>query len=738
VSVSGGDDKVTCFLSGSYGGQDGIFAQQTDQYKRYNLREKLNIDLKPWIALYNNGEFDEGDYSSPNTNVNAAGNDIYRYLSLFANPYNAIKTADGSWTQAGALTFGQLRDGGRNNTQNRTIRNTSGLKIKLLNNQLHINADYSVSYNTIAINTEQLQVTYESQPNTFVLYPNPNLYSSSAEQDFHSVANLYADYSRSFGKHNFTLLGGASQEIDHDHYFIASKTNNITPSLGSLNLTSGVASVSDSYQSWALQSLFYRANYNYDSKYLLELNGRYDGSSRFPPNDRFGFFPSVSGGWVVSREKFFKPLTNVINNFKLRASYGSLGNQQVSSAYPYISTMNVTTGTVILNGALPLITSAPGLVSPSLTWETSRTVDVGTDMLLLRNRLELGFDWYNRQTLNMLTAGQTLPAVLGTVVPLSNAANLSTKGFEFSSKWSDRVSLAGQTFGYSISAILSSNHAIVTKYSNPTGLLGNSLGPNGNSTYYVGEKLGEIWGYKTLGFFKTNTEYLTSPSQSQVSVQQYGVNGHCVAGDVKFADINGDGVINNGTNTLGNHGDLMRIGNTTPKYSYGFNLGINWKGIDISAFFQGVGRRAFWPGPESGVFWGPYNRQNQPVYDHIVNNFWTPTNTNAYFPRLVSSDAQNPGDALYNVQTRYLQNAAYLRLKNITVGYKLPASLVNRIRMSSIRVFVSGQNLVTWTKLSKAFDPEGIAQDPESPATNGNGFVYPLQRTFVGGIEVKF
>ncbi|MCC8424586.1 TonB-dependent receptor [Mucilaginibacter sp. UR6-11] len=728
LSVAGGTEKTTYFLSGGFDDQDGIFKQETDHYKRYNLRAKLNFDFNQWLSLYNNAEFDQGNYDSPNTYVNKSGNNIYRYLSLFANPYEAIKTANGNWTQAGALTFGELQDGGRAETQNRTIRNTTGLQLKLFKNELHINGDYTVSYNELTNDTQSLPVSYETTPNVLTQYPNPNYYQSSYEQIFHSVANVYANYSHAFGKHQFTLLGGASQELNQDHAFNAYRENNITSSLGSLNLTSGPATVGDLKETWALQSLFYRANYGYDNKYLLELNGRYDGTSRFPSNDRFGFFPSVSGGWVLSKESFFKPLTNVFDNFKLRASYGTLGNQQVS-AYPYISTMNVTKGTVILDGSQPLITSAPGLVSPNLTWETSTTADFGADMLLLHNRLELGFDWYQRQTRNMLTKSKSLPAVLGTAEPRTNAADLSTKGWELSAKWEDQFLLAGKTFRYNIFAVLSDNQSKITRYDNPNGLL---------SDYYTGQSIGEIWGYKTLGFFKTDDEWKTSASQSKVSSIEYQLNGHSLAGDIKFADLNGDNKIDNGTNTLANHGDQEKIGNTTPRYSYGFNAGFNWMSFDFSAFFQGVGKRDFWPGQESGVFWGLYNRYNQPVYTTIVNNYWTPQNTDAYFPRLRSYEAQASSSSLGVTQTRYLQNAAYLRLKNITLGYQLPAGLLQRINISSVRVFISGQNLVTWTKLNKAFDPEGIGQDPGTSTVNGTGFVYPIQKTFVAGLEVKF
>lgn len=727
LSIAGGSDKINYYLSAGALYQEGTFRVATDDYKRYNLRGKLDFQIKPWLTVFNNFEFSQGNYDAPNKFV-SGGFNIYRYLSLAANPYESIKTPDGNWTTMGSYTFGQLQDAGRTKMTSRVIRNTIGFRSKFLNNSLRLNGDYTVMYNQDLNNIQNVPVPYETAPGKISQSNRLNYVQSSFRENVHSIANLYAEYEKALGRHNINLLAGANQELNQDHYFFAKRYDNITSNLNSLNLATGVVNVGDDKATWALRSLFYRIGYNFDNRYLFELNGRYDGTSRFPTNDRWGFFPSVSVGWVVSKENFFKPLLSVIDNLKFRASYGSLGNQAVG-AYSYLSTMDIRQTNSLLDGVRQLKTQAPGLVSPQLTWETTTTTDIGADISLINHRLELGFDWYNRQTLNMLTKSRTLPAVLGTVEPKTNAADLSTKGWELSVKWQDKFMLWGKPFDYNATAVLSDNRTIITRYDNPSGLL---------TDYYTGQEVGNIWGFQTLGFFKTDDEYKKSPNQSKVSSIEYQLNGHSMAGDIKFADLNGDNVIDKGQNTVGNPGDQMVIGNSNPRYSYGLNTNFNFAKFSLNVFFQGIGKRDFWPGTEAAIFWGTYNRWYQPVYKHMKNNYWTPENTDAYFPKLRAYQALFPGRSLGSPQSRYLQNASYLRLKNITLGYSLPFKWLEKIKIGSARVFISGQNLITWTKLSTAFDPEGLGDEVDGPSRNGNGFVYPIQKTFVAGVDINF
>lgn len=726
LSLSGGSDKVNYYISGGAQSQDGTFRVATDKYRRYNFRTRLELQAADWIKIYTNSEYDQGKNDAPNKFVNGNFN-AYRYLSLFASPYEVIKTPNGNWSQAGMLVFGSLLDGGREIQTRQIFRNTVGFKTNFFDNTLRINGDATLVQNQNRYERKARQLKYENVPGNIASYSNPDFYYTSFDENIYSVVNLYAEYERHLGKHHIDLLAGYNQEQSNYKWFSASAENNMTDNYASLNLTSGPKTVSDNKSDWALRGIFYRASYNFDRRYFIEANGRYDGTSRFPSGSRFGFFPSVSAGWLMSEEKFFTALKPAVNSLKLRASYGSLGNQQTGN-YAYYSTMSISKIGAILDGDRPLGTYAPGLVAKSLTWETARTLDFGMDMGLFNNRLELGADWYNRQTINMLTKSKSLPAVLGTGEPRTNAADLSTKGWELSLKWRDELQLAGKPFGYNVAVVLSDSRTTITRYDNPSKYLGD---------YYEGQVLGGIWGYITEGFFQTDDESLKHANQEKVSAIPYKVSGHPLAGDIKFKDVNGDNVIWQGQYTLDDHGDLELIGNTTPRYAYGVNLGANWMNFDVNVFFQGIGKKDFWPGSESGNFWGFYNRWNQPVYEHIYNNYWTPEHTDAYFPRLRAYQALNGGNALTVAQTRYLQNAAYLRLKNLSIGYTIPSLITKKVRVERARIYFSGQNLFTWTKLSKAFDPEAIGDEPDG-GSNGNGFVYPMQRTYTFGIDINF
>lgn len=731
LSASGGSEKTGYFVSIGYLNQKGAFKVATDDYKRYSFRLKLDQELTPWLQLSNNTEFLQGDYDAPNKFVDGTYN-IYRYLALNANPYEAIRTPNGNYTAAGSKVFGQLEDGGRTFTRDRQFKNTLALRSSLLKNTLHLNADYTILVTPRNYQIQNLKTYYENRPNNLVANAFPDYYQQSVTETMIQNINLYADYMHSFGKHNLKALVGLNQELNQYDYMYARRDGNIQPGQGSLNLTTGTPSLGDKKTEVATRGYFYRLNYDYNGKYLLELNGRYDGTSRYPDSSRFGFFPSVSAGWVISNERFFTVSPKVINHLKVRASYGSLGNQLMSGsngAYPYIPTMSVSTGNVILDDAYQLRTSAPGLVPFSLTWEKASTFDVGIDVNALAGRLEMGFDWYDRQTTNMLTKGKTLPAVLGANEPNENAADLSTKGWEFSLGWKDKFSLGNKPFTYSVSAVLSDNRSHITRFDNPGRLL---------NDYYVGQEIGEIWGYKTEGFFQSDDEYLKHADQRKVSSIEYALDGHPMAGDVKFRDRDGNGEINFGGNTVDDPGDRQIIGNSSPRYAYGVNFNFAWNGIDLTVFFQGIGKRDIWPGATAIIFWGPYQAYYQPMYDHLPGNYWTPENPNAYFPRLRAYQALSSGRSLFQTQTRYLQNAAYTRLKNLALGYTIPQQWSKRVGISKARLFFNGQNLFEWTKLHKVFDPEGTGSDPDSGTNSGTGFVSPFNRTYTFGVDINF
>lgn len=724
LEISGGTEKVSYYLSGGLQMQDGLYKTATDNLKRYNLRGKLSVDLTSWLRISNNTELNNSVFNSPQK-FTSGGSNIYRFMSQFAHPYQTIKTDDGYYTFGGALSFGQLESGGRVVNRRDVLRNTTGLQADIIKGLLKINGDFTAWWDRRRDDVSNRRLTYRQGPNAVVQFVKPDNYISSYAQNQLNTINLYATLNKKWGGHSFDLITGFNQEENRYSLFTAQRDNNLIENQSGLSLTDGVAMVSDKKTEWATRGYFYRLGYDYQSKYLLELNGRYDGTSRFPSYKRFGFFPSAAIGWVVSKEQFMDFITPYVSHLKFRGSYGTLGNQQVDE-YAYITSMAISRSSAILNGVQPLVTGSPAIVSPDLTWETVTTRNFGLDVGVLKERLQAGFDLYERNTKDMLVAGAALPAVLGTGAPQVNSANVSVKGWEFSLEWADKFKLFQKPFSYNVRMVIADNKAVITRYDN---------NPSGNiNSYVAGERLGTIWGFNTLGLFASDDEASKWVDQTQVSE----LINKPLAGDIKFEDLNGDGVINRGDLTIHKPGDVKRIGNTSIRYPYSLDFRFQYAGFDLNLFFQGVGKRDFYPSRESAYFWGFYNRWNNPVYEHLAGNYWTPENPNAYFPRPRAYMALNENRPLGVKQTRYLQNASYLRMKTLALGYSLPAKITRKAGISGARIFFSGQNLFTWTKLSKAFDPEAISDEVDSETFNGDGFVYPIQRVLTGGLEINF
>src|SRR5690606_7374122 len=436
----------------------------------------------------------------------------------------------------------------------------------------------------------------------------------------------------------------------------------LSESLNDLDLVVGNKEFSGGADEWAVRGGFYRINYNYTGKYLFEASGRYDGTSRFPQHSRFGFFPSFSAGWRISEERFFDNIRPLINNLKIRGSYGSLGNQEVG-IYEYIASMGTGQIDYLVNGQRLNVTNPPSPVANTLTWESITTSNIGLDFNMLNNRLSLETDFYIRDTRDMLSVGQQLPGVFGAGEPRINAADLRTKGFDIALGWNDRFQLAGKTFSYNARGVLSDYVAHITKFENEDCHLG---------SHYVGKRWGEIWGYSYDGFFKTTEEaqaWASIVNQDQINrrrVQAPTAELRMLqAGDIKIKDLNGDGVINTGANTLDDPGDRRIIGNSLPRYSYGLTLGGDGNVIDLTVFLQGIGRRHWYPNLESQAFWSVYARP----YDSFIpvdfpSKVWSPDNPDAYFPFLRGYTAQNSELAVAN--DMYLQDLAYLKLRNLT------------------------------------------------------------------------
>ncbi|WP_245562196.1 SusC/RagA family TonB-linked outer membrane protein [Niabella aurantiaca] len=726
LSVSGKSDKMEYYLSGRYFKSDGIYRFNPDIYKNYSLRAKEGLQVTDWLKVTNSLDYYYYTYRDPITA--GEGGVIWRNIADEGHPSSPIYNPDGTFSYSAAYTVGDFVYGKnvRNNAGS-NLRNTTAFETKFFNNSFHVKGDFTFRTQQYELTRVRVPVPYsvkEGEIKFLESSSNDNIYNANQKWNY-LTANLYADYEKRFARHYLKgLLGYNYEQRNYDSKYIT-KTGLLSEDTKNINLALGNSTTATGgYNRYRISGLFFRLNYIYDERYLLEINGRYDGSSKFPLNEQWGFFPSVSAGWRISREKFWHIDPSVISDLKLRGSYGALGNGNIDP-YAYLEQFSFSTSGRVLDGNKNPVTSAPGVIPDNLTWETARTSNYGLDAAFLQDKLTLTADYYIRKTLNMYTVGQTLPDVFGTGSPKGNYADLTTKGFEVSLAYRNFFEMAGKPFTYSLKATLADNSATIDRFYNATG---------GLSDYYVGKKVGEIWGYVTQGLFQSQEEIDNAPKQPLIKSSN---SGKIYPGDLRFEDLDQNGVIDYGDNTIFEHGDLKVIGNETPRYLYSFNVNLDWNQIYFSAFVQGVGKQDWYPSNES-IFWGQYNRpyNNLPVWH--LNNYWTEENPGGYFPRYAGYNAS----LKQTIQTRYLQNVAYTRLKNIQLGYSLPANRISKWGMQAIRIGLSGENLFTWSPLYKRtrdIDVTNIGNsDPDVSSGYGDGFNYPTMKSYSLNLLITF
>ncbi|MGK9120706.1 SusC/RagA family TonB-linked outer membrane protein [Olivibacter jilunii] len=723
ISLNGGNEKTTYYLSGNFMDQKGMMRFNQDFYDRYTLTAKINTKLSDQIAINYSSRFLRDSYKRPAALTDGFYNDLGRQGwptlplydpngFLFSSPSPALL----------------MQDGGADKTTKDWLYQQLQLVLEPIKGwrtfaefNYRIRNDFRHWDSQQAYNHDVNGVPY--------LYKNSsNVYEYGFKENYFNT-NIYSEYATSFAeKHHLKAMLGFQAEQTKYRDLSAMRNGIIVPSLPTINTTSGIdadgrvvaPTVSGQYQNWATAGFFGRLNYDYDGRYLLEANLRRDASSRFRSDSRWGWFPSVSGGWNVARETFWTNNIKAIETFKFRASYGELGNQDTKVWYPTYVTMPVGTanGGWLINNARPNTSGAPGIVSSTLTWETIKSLNFGLDWGAFNNRLTGSFDWFTRKTLGMVQPGVELPVILGTGVPPTNNTDLKTVGFELEVAWADRLK---NGMGYNLRFLLSDNQSTVLRYANQTGTL---------DSRRKGQKLNEIWGYETIGIAKTQAE-MDAHLASLPNGGQDPLGAQWGAGDIMYRDLNGDGVINRGSNTINDPGDRRIIGNSTPRYNMGFDINLDYKGFDFRAFFQGVLKRDFWQG--SYFFWGAtsnkwwstgfvehtdYFRDNP---DHPLG-----VNTDAYYPKPNFSSGRNQ-----EAQTGYLQDASYIRLKNLQIGYTFPNTWTSKFKCQSLRIYASGENLWTRTKTATMFDPETIDG-------GSNGSVYPLSKVFSFGLSVIF
>ena len=444
VSVSGATDKTRFYLSGGFDDEAGMFSNlvKNDKYRRYSMRSKVSYDVWDWLTLSNNTSYVVTERKKPS---------YYNISSFFdLEPHDMDRNPDGTWA-SGELgeALAQLVDGGEEKTTYGRLQSTFSGELKFWERMLVVNANFTFMKGHEEYDWYKTPYSIGYGPEDIRELGESRAYKGSTD-DLYTVLELYATFNKLFKEHHqVTAILGFNQEYNRSDNFTAERYDIISNSLPSIGLSSGVQYVDQTYKDWAIRGLFFRANYSYDNRYIFEMNGRYDGTSRFPKNKRFGFFPSGSVAWRVDSESFFKEsrLTDIFSQFKLRASYGSLGNQLVSE-YGYIPYMSSQLGSYLVDGELQQTVTAPGLVSPDYTWEKVQTVNGGIDLGFFRNKLTVTFDFYRRDTKGMLTLGRELPGVLGKEEPQENAANLKTRGWELSIGYQDNFGLAGKPFNW--------------------------------------------------------------------------------------------------------------------------------------------------------------------------------------------------------------------------------------------------------------------------------------------------
>lgn len=747
ISISGGNKDVKYLVSGAYDYQKGMLKEYPDIYRKYNLRSKIDLRINKWSTLTNNTSFYgsqytfQGDGSVENTLAYSARHALACFPMknpdgswLYSTPYLNYKVANGRHIILG--------EGSHRNVDRTTdFSNTTRLVITPIK-ALSLTADFTYrlyqTRNTSRSNNLYYREYPDAEMGVYATGAGANRLDESVNTRNYYSANAYANFDDTFNDvHHVSGVIGFNYETMRLKNISAYGENLASTSLDDFNLVGQndegevITGVDGSQSEYALAGFFGRINYDYKGRYLFEASGRYDGTSRFAAGSRWGFFPSGSVGWRISEEPFFKPLSKYVDNLKLRASFGSLGNQNVSSYYTYMRLITVSdfAGYSFGEGSsMAKYSTLSAPVSSDLTWETAQQWDFGFDLTMLKNRLNVTVDGYVRNTLNMLTDGIELPAVYGASVPDMNTADLQTKGYEISVSWRDQFQLASRPVEYSLGFNVSNYKSYITKYDNKDKTFAKD--------YYEGMRLGEIWGFVTDGLFPTTEEAQAYASEVDLSYINNRVTGGWQAGDLKFLDLNGNKKLDIGSNTVDDPGDRKILGNSLPSLSYGINASLRWFGVDVSAFFQGTGNHYWYPTGQAMQFWGPFS---YPYLTYLQKDFlkdvWAEDNPDAYFTRPMAYSATSGPLSLVN--DRYLQNIRYMRFKNLTVGYTIPVNLTKKIGVDQLRVYFSGENLCYWSPLkkhTKYIDPEAAIDRDDAY----NNAYYPWQKTFMFGVDVTF
>ncbi len=786
VSVAGNKGKTNFNISLAYLDQQGMLKPSNyDSFSRYNANARISTQVNDWLNVHSGLMFTRSNkswaYATSSTSA-----DMWYYLFRWGPTYPLVPVDEnGNNIRTAAYEFSIANEA---NLYTTYISANVGTTITPVKNW-NINVDYTYAFN----NKQEL--------NPGITYTGGDTWSSAVPMvneagNTYTVANEWSEYNmlgsqiNAMQLNNYMYQPSSYNFIYRDSYTSQRQTWNIT-STYDLNLNDkhmfnfmvGFNAVAYDYigvwgqkkdlidltkpefqlatgtqtsggsHSWnSTAGFFGRINYNYKEKYLLEANLRYDGSSKFPSHLKWRWFPSASAGWRVTQEPWMQGVTDVLSSLKLRASWGSIGDQTVPGSL-YIPTISSMTTTWQHNATMDMAYGTPGLVVSDITWQTIETLDLGLDMSLF-HQVNVTFDWFRRNTLDMIVPMEGVGYNVGTTAPNGNYGSLRTDGWELSVNWGKSFS---NGLNLNLTATLADAVSTITEYGT-----GTSIG-----SWYNGKTYGEIWGYRVDRLFQNddfaydaNGELIKQADKygsyyQYASGKDYATQGKISSGslisgpgDVKFKDLNGDGVIDNGAQLLDDHGDLDVIGNTTPRYEYSFRVDADWKGFDFSIFFQGVGSRDMW-GSSSMTLPG-FNSSDGSMAQAFAGDFWYETkdangnvidaNYDAFYPRAANCS----GSSVFNMVTndKYLLDMSYLRIKNITLGYSIPAKLLKKVNMSKARFYVSLENFFTFDNLNGLpLDPETIAGaswNTSSYNASRAGVGTPAYKTASVGVQIGF
>ena len=749
LSLQGSTGNTAYNVGLGYLGEDGIIKVNTDKYKRYNVSFSTTSTLNKYVdirtkLLYTHYKYETPYYFGPSSYYDEWYY-LYRWPKIM--PYGTYQGIP--WHNA----ITEIEQAKRNSKSNNFMRIALGTTIHILPG-LNFEADYTFAHVNRYTRTNGGQAEGWNfwggagmRNEVWTLSSHNKVVNSNDNSDQHTFNGLFR-YSTTFGeKHDFGAILGTNVEYYTNYGNSAERRDMILLDHPEISLTNTDQQFATSYHGHeARLGFFARINYTFMRRYLFELNARLDGSSNFPPDELWGFFPSFSAGWLISEENFFKPLKPTFSTFKIRGSWGMIGNQDIGS-YQFLPILSTTSTTWIKDTNRAVSFGLPRAISSGFSWEKVTTTDIGADLRFFNNKFGVTFDWFKRVTSDMITDGYALPATFGQTAPKINFGTLTTKGWELALDFHHRFNFG---LGMNITATLSDAKTKYTKLNTASRLV---------DGLYEGKEYGEIWGFETDRLYQKedfvydengNIEKIWFLNGQEVAPGTDGAhpanrlsdpNGayqyyyetdgwfYFGPGDVKYKDLNGDGRIDPGNSTVEDHGDLKRIGNSCPRYEYGFRLDLDWKGIDLGIFFQGVGKRDYWG---SGSIVIPGFNYLEAWYTHQLD-YWTEDNTDAL---RLTNQGQSNNSRNFKRQTRYLLDMSYCRLKNITLGYTLPAKWTEKIMVKKLRIYGAIENLLTFDHM------HDVPIDPETQYNTGDGDYlgrsYPYAKTFSFGLQVTF